>query len=485
MARFIFWPAAFSQCIEAVRRSRVCGVLLFAMAMPSIAFSQGDESSLIELELKLAESVEAIEIGRGPESVDLIEPLMELSAVLAQRGETASAVSVIERVRQIVRANYGPHSLRQAPLMRQLIAYEERRGDFRSAWILESELLNLAQRNADNLESAAILHEIADKRMALATQYLEGEAPPQIYFGCYYNWPQEYDVDGECNSGSRKDAIRSVVADAQRIYASAVAVILENEAYSTEELQQLETKIVQSNYWFRNIGLRQGVNAYNPYPMLSTKWRTRMNAVYELLDWQFPESYFESPLEQARPRQRDGGRGQWHLMGNQYYIGRLSLQRQLAYAIDTNAPLREQAEALVRIADWDLLAGQHGLAIEGYTLAHEKLWELGAQTGLFAAVFSPEVPVLLPALLRSPLSKAGVPTSDAYIDFQFELSRFGRARHVDLLGMSPESPETMKDAKAELMRLMKSARFRPQTQDGQFTSSTPVVARYYVDQASR
>src|SRR5262249_47896773 len=144
-------------------------------------------------------------------------PLQDLSFLYQERGDFALELAALEQARQVVRANYGLSSLEQAPLMRQQIRAEEARGNFAEAWELEQALLALAQKHPDDVRTAPIYHEIGDKRMELMTSFLAGERPPQLFIGCYY--------DGNCNAGSREEAARRMLMDAQRNYSNAIAVL--------------------------------------------------------------------------------------------------------------------------------------------------------------------------------------------------------------------------------------------------------------------
>jgi hypothetical protein len=464
--------------VRFVRRKRL---LLIALAFSaSIVHAQYDLPSWSDRQLAIVERLDAIEESHGPNTSELISVLEDLAIALRTEGDHAAAATVVERTRQLIRINFGPHSLRQAPYIWQLIDYRERSGDFGNAWALENELLELAMRNSASVGSVPILRRIGDKRIEIFQRFNSGTTPPQIYFGCYYNWTVTRTESGECLSGSRREAIRAVVADAQRIYASAVSVLLDNNAFSSDELHRLEDRLIRSIYAYRNAGLRQGVHASNPFPILSVMWTTRMKPVSDLADWEFPESYFQESLYEARPRQRDGNRGEWHQMHDPYFVGRLSLQRQLAYAIETDSSLREQMTALVSIADWDLLHGRNGLAIQGYESAYRRLQAADDQSTLLTTLFNPEVPVALPTFQLNPLSAAEGSSGSAYIDVRFELSRFGRSRKVEVVARSSDLSDLAKSERARVVRRIKDTHFRPRSTDGRFVGSPSLVARYSI-----
>ncbi len=194
----------------------------------------------------------------GPYSEGLIGPLSDLALLYQDRGNHDLAAAVIHRVIQVVRANEGLHSLEQVPPIQQLIANEEAIGRAETAWELEQDLLTLVRRHPGDMRTVPVFHETGAKRMALLRQHLAGESPPQIVLGCYYGWPRKAVSRGErlgswdpstptttdCNSGQRDDAVRAIVSDAQRHYADAIAVMLRNGRYSSDELRELELELV-------------------------------------------------------------------------------------------------------------------------------------------------------------------------------------------------------------------------------------------------
>jgi hypothetical protein len=80
----------------------------------------------------------------------------------------------------------------------------------------------------------------------------------------------------------------------------------------------------------------------------------------------------------------------------------------------------------------------------------------------------------LPTFLPNPLATA---ESARYIDVGFEVTRFGEGRRVEILGASPNVPDSVKD---ELASLIKGSRFRPRVTDGELRRESPVAVRYYL-----
>jgi hypothetical protein len=143
----------------------------------------------------------------------------------------------------------------------------------------------------------------------------------------------------------------------------------------------------------------------------------------------------------------------------------------LAYELAASAPLQDQVEAFVRLADWE--RGEQ--ALEKYERAVKILQEAGAPT-LIDELFSPTTPVVLPTFEPNPLASDGTRASTAYIDVAFEISG-GEARRVRILDATTNATDA---DKKRLVELIERSRFRPRLTDGRFTRASPVVLRYYL-----
>ena len=380
----------------------------------------------------------------GPLSEGLIDPLSDLALLYQDRGDHDLAVAVIHRIRQLVRANNGLHSLEQIPLIQQLIANEKAIGRLDTAWEHEQELLTLAKRHPDDMRTVPVFRETAAQRMTLLRRYLAGEFPPEMILGCYYGNAEE--AFG-CIQGDRGVAIRRIVSDAQENYFNAIGVMQRNALYSSNELKELELDLLRS----------------------IEEIRSR-----------------EPPKPRATPRITD----------RDYFFGRESLERVWGYKTTTSAPLHEQIDALVQIADWDLLYSEtmlppapqrcarptcvQGLshtALEKYERAYQLLEAAGAQASI-DELFSPDIPVVLPAFVPNPLASDPAQASNRYIDVAFEVSRYGESRDIRVL----DTTNATDDQRARLVRLIQSSRFRPRIADREFARASPVRVRYYVNE---
>jgi hypothetical protein len=452
-------------------RSPVCRALGLAIAIvvlvaaPRPAVSQ-EATTTADRERYLLGEVQDIVERDGPNAANLLEPLTALILFYQEQDDEAAAAVTIERARHVVRVNNGLHTLEQVPLIEQLMRIEEARGNHTAAWDLEQDLLRLVRRYPEDLRTVPVLREAAERQMEVLARYLEGEKPPQLYLGCYYGTPN-------CDSGSRKTVLRGMVADAQRSYAEAIAVLLRHELYDSDELRELELALLRGvdlvrtpDYDALALGLGFGGN-----PMLEP-WRSRATPIAELASWDLP--YFGSSSPAAAEARRNETKR--YYIADTYFRGRQSLQRLYAYDVAGARPLVRQAEGVLQMADWELIHANHGHAVDTYGLVRAALQTAGVAAASIDRLFLPDVPVVLPAFQPNPL--APVPNKDAkgYIDVEFEISKYGRGRAVELV----DAANTTKAEQNDLVRLIAHSRFRPRPTDGEFEGSSRVSLRYYV-----
>lgn len=392
------------------------GVLaILALALPAAIRSQDAVRPIASLE----EAIEAVQLQDGPNSADLIGPLTALGLFYQERREPFRAIAAVRRALEIVRFNYGLHSLEQAPLMRQMIGIAESSGDHATAWDLEQELLRIAARHPDDARIAEILRVTADRRMDVLARYEAGQFPPEVLLGCYYDGPHPVigavDVGHErnCMAGTSHRVIEGLVVEAQTYYMQAVNVLLSNER-SSEELPPLLRELVQSSYRYGNAAL-----------------------------------------------------------------GRRSLSHLLAYEAANPAVWPTWTDTLVQIADWDLLhaVGRNAeeAALAEYVKAYEVLLSTGIGKESIDALFSPGTPIVLPSFLPNPFVNEETKEVTGHLDVMFEIDRSGKARKLRVLGTSENVTRLVEK---RLVQLVARARFRPRFVDGRLVDPAPVAVRY-------
>jgi hypothetical protein len=432
-------------------------LMLLAILAPGMGFAQPSLDSSADRLREIVERIEQEESQNGPFSEALIGPLTALVLFYQEEGDHLSTIATVERVRQVVRANYGLHSLEQAPLIRQSIASAKAIGSIETAWALEQELLALARRHPDDLRTVPIFREAADSRTAVLRRYLSGEFPPEILLGCYYDFGEKED----CNSGTRSGVIESLSLDAQRNYADAISAILRNEHYSSDELRELEMSVVRNADLARRYGQGQ-------------RGRRELSVLHRRNPAQFHMHEREELSSLAPNTVAVGGRS--------YLMGRMSLERLVAYEYKVAHESEAKpdswfnlAAALVRVADWDLLYSLNQSALEEYELAYQMLQSADTTQSVIDELFSPDSPVALPTF-GPPLSPSQeAEPSTGYVDVAFEITKFGKSRRVEILDSTMSASP---DAEKELIRTIKETTFRPRVVNGQFGDTSRVTARY-------
>jgi hypothetical protein len=193
-----------------------------AVVATDAALAQRDFSpSGADVQRAIVEHIEEIQSQTGILSPSLLAPLTVLSLFYQEHEDYGLAIAAIERARQVISVNWGLHTLDEAPLLQQLVEIEAARGNVDPAWELEHQLLTLVRRHPDDVRTAPILNEIADRRMDILSRYQAGESPREIVLGCYYS---EVNSDG-CHAGSRRHAIAAIHSEAEGYRAEAASVV--------------------------------------------------------------------------------------------------------------------------------------------------------------------------------------------------------------------------------------------------------------------
>lgn len=451
---------------------------MFALAaLASPQYSSAAESNNGH-EQALLDQIQEILSRDGPYSRELLAPLTNLGLLYREEDDFSFALATLERAVQVVRINNGLHTLEQVPLVRQLVRIEEERGNHPGAWDREQKLLALLRRHPDDLRIVPVLREIAGKQMAVLGAVLAGKRPPEVILGCFYKESPMRD-DGSCHAGSKKTVVQGMLAEAQRNYADAIGVMLRQGLFGSDELRALELEVLRGVDLLRSRYYQGGF--VRPVPMVPASigsrsvepWRSRMAPVAELAAWDFPYSSASHLLESDDSSHAVTRHTQ---LMDPYHRGRQSLRRLYAYGAASAEPSLSQADAVVQIADWDLLYSHNGQAVESYEAVHEMLEQAGAPQASIEQLFAPSTPVVLPAFQPNPLAGDAARDPTGHIDVAFEITKYGRGRAVEFLDAA-NAPET---AKQQLLNLIKSNRFRPRITDGEFADAAPVRMRYYL-----
>jgi len=401
----------FSREVDLATRLAAVAALVAGLALSSTSLAQSDARGSSIEEL--LDQIRMVESRDGESSPSLIALYTELGLRYQDKDEPAHAAAATQRALEILRVNEGLYTLDQAPLIRQLIRNALALGDHGAAWELERGLLRLAERYPNDVRTARILHDSGDRRTDILERYKAGEFPPEIVLGCYYAEPN--DEQKRCGgSGNSQTVTSRLVYEVQTYYSQAVNILIANEQYDGDDLPLLFKELVDSSYRYGTPNL-----------------------------------------------------------------GRRSLNYLLAYQYTKSEPWLARIETLVQIADWDLLYSD-GLTAENAALAEyaeaRRLCDLeGIPREAIDRLFSPEVPIRLPAFYPSPLVSTTTLGTAGHIDIGFEVDKYGSSRRVRIQNATGNATPT---EKKRLQQNIQRSRFRPRFTGGESVGTGPVVVRY-------
>ena len=433
-------------------------------------------------EQQLLEQIAALRAERGPTTAGLLERMHILGLLYQESEDHARASVAFDEARYITRVHQGLSSADEALLLRQQIRSVEALGDLERAWNLEQDMLTIARQHLDNIRMVPIFRDLAEDRSAILSKVRAGKYPPEMYLGCYYAGPRpryydargerrpDVDADGSCRFGTRDAVIMKLREEILLYYADAIELIVKNGDYASQELLDLERRALSVGFSAPYLMAPSMGNA----TLGATRFvGVRVGCFGETLDALLASDLLASCL---KPVVHSEG----HVVAN---VGSwVSLVRLIAYEIRSAAPAAARANAFVELADWHLLAvalnRRHldgtSRALEVYERAYREL-QLGADAPTWTTqIFSPEIPVTLPADKRNPFASAATESS-RYIDVAFDVTKHGRGEQIEILDSSKDA--TRGDER-DLIRLIESTSFRPRVVDGELAASAPVVVRY-------
>lgn len=417
-----------------------------------------------EREQRLLDEIDELQDEGGLHAESLIEPLRALGVLYQEAGDHAPAVVALREARQILRANHGLFSstVDEALLLRQQIRSEKALGRGEQAWNLQHDMIIIGRQHLDDMRMLPIFLELIEDRMERLDEFSTTDyrdLPTGLYVPC-----KEGAMPTPINSGRRAapvpvlDARACAVGTWRRVvgrlhgavlrnYADAIAVLVRNGDYGSQELRDLEK---------RALGL---------VPFERGLLRCQEQTFIEFLDSELVGSCLDTA----------GGTG----VG-----GWASLMRLVFYEVRSGAPAAARANAFAELGDWYLRAEHVShtpkfspadeIALALYEQAFAELRQGDDAARLTAEVFSPEVPVTLPTYAPNPLAST---ESSRFIDVAFSITRYGEAEHIEVLD---SSENVARAQERELVRVIKYSSFRPRAVDGALVDSAPVVVRYYL-----
>jgi hypothetical protein len=383
------------------------------------------------------------EEGRANDAA-LVEPLTALSQFHLEQEEYELAAEGFARARGIVRVNHGISSMQEIELLSWEVRAHEAANNLTTAWELEQNMLMMLRDFTGVPATYPIYSELAAKRLDVLQRYRAGDYPPQIVLGCYYGKARDSDAvelgdtlhiittesEGHCAAGNRNTVLITLLREARNYQALAIEALLQDRRYASAELMQLMTDFLRS----------------------SDRLRSLMP--------QYGDSFLS-----------------------------LVLNRVIAYPATDPASMRQKAMLLIQLADLNVRRGYGSSRPAGfdnvltqYQLAYTQLENAGLKQEELDAIFSPTIPIMLPAFDSNPLLPSEGTSSDSYIDVAFNVTRYGRGRDVEIVGASEK---IKRGDRRELTRLIKENTFRPRMTNGEFADSTAATVRYYLQAAEQ
>jgi len=399
------------------RREHPFTAVIFAVAASVASAAASSQSALdaaVNRERQLVDSIEQ-EVSRGGVySEELIAPLSELALLYQEADDRALASATIDRALQVVRANYGLYSLAQAPLISRLVANEAAAGNHETAWEVEDELLTLAKRHPEDLRTVAIFREIGDRRVRLS----HAELPLSVVCRGHWNAAGCHEVSDEVGSDEfAVGSVRGLVnAGAMTNWGDAINVFLQNRLYDSQELRELEQKLI----------------ALGNCDVARESYRRLMY---------YDEASAETWLNRAAT---------------------------IVRAADSELVCSQNQPPAAKRA-----------ALELYQEAYELLERNAVARASIDELFAPEVPIRLTESVPArvyPIPSVAPSDSFGHIEIAFEITKEGRAQGVEIIDATPNCSD---EEKQNFVRWFRDGLYRPRAANGAIADGSRVVWRYY------
>ena len=401
-------------------------------SVPTTPRTLDDLRALEAIEAARQAAIDTETAANGPLSPQLAQLYFSLATHYRERDDDLLAAEALEQALHIERVTHGLFSMEQVAVSRELIEASLAIGDSERAAELDIMMMRVARLNLDDVRSARILSDTADRQFTVYRRYLAGELPPQININL-----------GSTSPLQRIDPNRFMgvvnLQMARRNWADAIDVIVDAGGESDPRIVELENRLISSYHLERLGGEPTG------RVLIGNDRESRR-----------VESLF-----------RRGVR---------------SYRRLLAFATRNN-DIEVAANGMIGLADWHLLFHKNASALRLYADAWEALEEMGASQQFLDEIFNPAIPVILPAFNPNPLKLAAaapIPTPEAsrFVDISMVMSRYGRSR-LRNLDLTPD-PE-QREVRSAIRRIVAHSRFRPILVDGEPQHTAELEFRYYID----
>lgn len=383
-------------------------------------------------------AIAQLEATESPFSPALFQNLTSLGTLYQQQQEHARAVDVLERAAAISRVNSGLFSAEQIALTQQLVDSLMALGRIEELADKHEYLVHLHQQyyGVDAPQTASALKDLGEWKLDSFHYNLQ-----QPGYGRSIVMSDNSSLF--LNDDAYNAPFESLFA-AQQNFLDAIVVLIENEAFSSAELFQLEENLLKTFFIHANREL-----------VLSDPRN------YALLDAGSAGPVKNQSRELKLPEDYNKGVNAYRRMVG--YIKK-----------NPDATMQQLAHTLLGLADWHLMFGNYNKAEEQYQQLGSLMEKAGMSPAEISHTLQPAVPPTLPAFLETGISAPALPDVAAYqgyVDVTLQLNRYGQVRRVDLLGRSEGASENIE---ARLVSLLRNAQFRP---PGNRPSATGI--RYY------
>lgn len=420
---------------HASRPLRVAATLLATCLLLLPALTPAQEAGDINTYLDLIEAREAV---GGTYDPGLVEPLVSLGILYREQRRFDQAFEQLQRAHQVLRVSAGLDSVEEVRVLEELLRTAELRGNLQQVHEYEEALLSVAQKHVGNPVTWPVFVALADKRMALLNVYLQGQRPPEIFLGCYYQKDLDFTAlaagitpglkkpqpSAACGAGDRDVLQRALLIEAIAYQGWALEALLQNGGYASDDMLAL------------------------------------MHA------------FFRSSDQLNRVLSR----------GSEFYI-RSVWNRVVNFPATTDAERVRRAQMQILLADLNLLRmgreqyfDEYHVLYSQYHQAYQSLLEVGAGEAELAWLYTPELPVHLPVHQTDPFVSTDTFFDGAYIDLSLDVDERGKARRFRIL----DSSSVSRDARRELQNVIRNSRFRPRLVEGLKAERATYVVRYPV-----
>ncbi len=426
------------------------------------------EPAPIEPDQRLLEQLDELRSEQGSNAEGLIDPLRALALLYQEADEHALAVVALREARQILRANRGlfPATVDEALVLRQLVRSEKALRHGEQVWNLQHDMITIARLHLDDMRMLPIFLELIDDRTERLDEYSTtgfGDLPPGIYVPCgtgampaqlsrsetvrgKRSAPVPVSDARNCEYGTWRTVVERLRGAVLRNYADAIAVLIRNGDYASQELRDLEKQALSLPFERGFVSCSAGT-------------------FREILESELVDSCLDP-------------------VGGSSVGGWASLMRLVFYEVRSGAPAAARASAYAELGDWYLRTehlassgkstGADEIALNLYEQAVVELRQGDDASESMAEMFSPELPVALPTYAPNPLAST---ESSRFIDVAFAITKYGESGEIEILDSSEDATRA---EERDLVRLVQYGSFRPRAVDGELADSASVVVRYYL-----